>query len=125
MKALDFNIQSFYFDKFPELIAEYTDDQLREGGFNVVDARKVVSVLSTKAYAELLFPVKNVVYPKDNFEEFSREVNNFAVWNDKENAHQTRQLDVAFFNQELAALEKKVSLPASCLVPLRVSVNPK
>ena len=106
VKALDFNIQSFYFDKFPELIAEYTDDQLREGGFNVVDARKVVSVLSTKAYAELLFPVKNVVYPKDNFEEFSREVNNFAVWNDKENAHQTRQLDVAFFNQELAALEK-------------------
>lgn len=91
VEAFDLSVDREYFDEFPGLVSDYTDDQLKAGNFNVLDARKVVSVLSTKIFREKLFPVKNI--------------SNTAPDTENEDK-QLRQLDIAYFLRELRSMEK-------------------
>lgn len=82
---VDYSIHKDYLDAFPEKITAFTDEQLTAEGFKDPSAaRKVASILGTKEFTDLLFPVPD---------------------SDDSKKESFRQLDVASFQTTLAQLE--------------------
>lgn len=89
--ALNYETYKPYLENFPSLVTSFTEDQLTDAGFtDHIAARKVASVLGTKEFKDLLFPVQKDAEGKEVL--------------DSEGAL-IRQLDVAEFQTSLAGLE--------------------
>tara|TARA_R110000765_G_scaffold316961_1_gene409240 strand:- start:22506 stop:26009 length:3504 start_codon:yes stop_codon:yes gene_type:complete len=111
MTALDYVTFKGYLDEFPSLIPHVTNTDLIQGvraaggssNFDVDAARKIVSVLGTKAFKDLLFPVKkidkNLGWSEDELK--LREV----PVNGNDSFYQSRQLNTSFFYNTLEEIK--------------------
>ena len=99
--AIDYMSHKEYLDHFPTLITEFTNEQLTAGGFkDPIAARKVASILGSKEFTELLFPV--VEYYDSSF----KGVLGLGLQSGGMNRlKQHRQLNVASFYNSLEELE--------------------
>jgi len=92
IKTLNYTIHKEYLDAFPQLLSEFSDQDLLDEGFkDISSARKITSILGTKDIAELLFPVKfdEKGYPIQESSHTSYDV-------------MYRQLDVSHFYKKLS-----------------------
>ena len=97
INAIDYLTHKEYLDMFPALVTEFTDEQLESAGFkDPLAARKVTSILGSKEFTDILFPVKD----------YSDQSALHGYANSQGSTIISRQLDVAFFNQKLSQLER-------------------
>ncbi len=97
INAIDYLSHKEYLDMFPALVTEFTNEQLESAGFkDPKAARKVTSILGSKEFTDILFPVKD----------YSDQSALHGYANSQGSTIISRQLDVAFFNQKLSQLER-------------------
>ena len=97
LNAIDYLTHKEYLEMFPALITEFTDEQLESAGFkDPLAARKITSILGSKEFTEILFPVKD----------YSDQSSKHGYANSQGSKIISRQLDVAYFNQKLSQLER-------------------
>ena len=100
IEQVDYTVYEGYFDMFPDLLSNYDDETLKKAGFqNPSHARTLVSVLGTKEFTDLLFPVKTIetVLKKDTTVLSLDKSREYITSEDHIITEIVRQLDVASF----------------------------